>query len=279
MKTVNVTELKKIAAEIRCLIMDEIGFLGVGHIGGCLSVVEALTALYFHEMNVDPKDPKKQGRDRFVCSKGHAGPAVYATLAKKGYFDVEMLRTLNKSHTLLPSHCDMIRTPGIDMTAGSLGQGISCAVGMAKAAKILGEDSFVYCIIGDGESQEGQVWEASMCAAQLKLDNLVVFLDNNKMQIDGMTDEINSLLDPVKKWEAFGFDTYRVDGHDFEQLIKAIDSAKAAKNGKPSMIVMDTIKGKGVSFVEAAGAGNHNMNVNMEQAEAAIKEIKEREGI
>lgn len=264
--------LQTTAKQIRCLLMGELGHLGVGHVGGSLSIADILTVLYFDKMNIDPKNPKMEGRDRLVLSKGHAGPALYAALAHCGYFDAELLHTLNKPGTLLPSHCDMLRTPGVDMTAGSLGQGISCAVGVAKALKIKGEDSYVYCIIGDGESQEGQVWEASMAAAQFKLDNLIVMLDYNKMQIDGMVDDVNSLSNPAARWAAFGFKTFEVDGHDVEAIAQAIDSAKKVI-GAPSLIVLNTIKGKGVSFVEKAGFGSHNMTISPEQTQQALQEL------
>jgi len=269
----NNLELK--AKEIRYHTMDAIGTLGVGHIGGCLSVADVLSVLYFGgHMNIDPKNPKMEGRDRFVMSKGHAGPALYATLALKGFFPMDWLQTLNQPETLLPSHCDMNRTPGVDMTAGSLGQGISCAVGIAKGSKIKKDNATIYCIIGDGEAQEGQVWEASMAAAQFKLDNLVVFLDLNKYQIGGAVDEIMSLLDPVAKWESFGFNVQKVDGHDVAAISAAVDNAKKAKgSNKPSMIILDTVKGKGVSFVEATPATNHNMNVSAEQKAQALKEL------
>ena len=177
------SSLKEIARDIRCDVIHTIGHLGVGHIGGCLSVVELLTVLYFEAMRVDPKDPKKPGRDRFVCSKGHAGPTVYATLANRGYFDKSMLLTLNRGGTNLPSHCDMNRTPGIDMTTGSLGQGFSCAVGIALGSMLENDGATIYTLIGDGESQEGQIWEAAMFAAAKKLDNLIAFTDYNKLQI------------------------------------------------------------------------------------------------
>ncbi len=269
----NKTELLEKARRIRYLTMDSIGTLGVGHVGGCLSVADVLAVLYFDVMNIDPQNPKMEGRDRFVMSKGHAGPAVYAALAERGYFPVDMLFTLNQPGTNLPSHCDMNRTAGIDMTAGSLGQGISCAVGMAKAAQILGRGETIYAVVGDGESQEGQVWEASMAASQLKLDNLIVFLDNNKYQIDGATDEVMSLLDPAAKFAAFGYFTQSVDGHDPEAIEEAIAKAKAQK-GHPSMIVLDTVKGKGVSFIEAAGATNHNMPISAEQRAQALAELE-----
>ena len=264
--------LEEKAKRIRYLTVDEIGHLGVGHIGGCLSIAEVLAVLYFDLMKIDPKDPQLKGRDRLVLSKGHAGPALYAALAERGYFDTALLHTLNQPGTILPSHCDMRKTPGVDMTAGSLGQGLSCAVGMAKAAKVFGEDITVYCIIGDGESQEGQIWEASMLAAQLKLDNLVVFLDYNNMQIDGMVDKINSLAKPEARWASFGFHTFAVDGHNVEEIEDAVKLAGEQK-GAPSLIVMKTTKGKGVSFIEQAGAANHNMSLSAEQTRQALAEL------
>lgn len=269
--------LKDIATDIRCLTMEEVGNLGIGHIGGSLSIVDALAVLYFDQMRVDPKSPRWEQRDRLVLSKGHAGPALYAALAKKGFFSPELLMTLNQPGTLLPSHCDMLRTPGIDMTAGSLGQGVSCAVGIAQALKIKGCSSYVYAIIGDGESQEGQVWEASMAAAQLKLDNLIVLLDQNGMQIDGMVDDINSLRNPATRWGAQGFFTQEIDGHDVARIAEAIENAKVNK-GSPSLIVMKTVKGKGVSFVEAAGFGNHNMAFTIDQAREAVRELRAERG-
>lgn len=274
METEKIAQLNQRAKEIRYHTMDAIGTLGVGHIGGCLSIAEVLAVLYFEEMNIDPKNPKMAGRDRLVVSKGHAGPAVYAALALRGYFPMDWLLTLNQPETRLPSHCDMNRTPGIDMTAGSLGQGISCAVGIAKGSKIRGDGATVYCIIGDGESQEGQVWEASMTAAQYKLDNFVLFLDYNRMQIDGEIKDVNDLLDPAAKWAAFGFDVQSVDGHDVAAITAAVERAKARRDGRPSMIVLHTIKGRGVSFVEAAGFGNHNMPITPEQRLQGLRELQ-----
>ncbi len=258
---------------IRRLIIDEIGKLGVGHVGGSLSTVEGLVVLYYKVMNIDPKNPKMQGRDRFVLSKGHAGPALYAVLADKGYFDVSELDTLNKPETNLPSHCDMLKTPGIDMTAGSLGQGISCAVGMAKASKIKKDNAYIYSMVGDGECQEGQVWEAAMLAAHNKLNNLIAFTDNNRMQIDGPTGEILG-VDPIEdKWKAFGWNVFSIDGHSIEAIYSAIIEAKKSTD-KPTMIVLNTIKGKGVSFIEAMGAANHSMPVSEEQRIKALEELK-----
>lgn len=265
--------LEEKAKEIRKLTVKMICGAGQGHIGGSLSIVDAITVLYFDEMNVDPKNPKMEGRDRLVLSKGHAGPGLYATLALKGFFPIDWLDTLNKPRTDLPSHCDMNKTPGIDMTAGSLGQGISCAVGIALAAKIKGGKEYIYAIIGDGESQEGSVWEASMAAAHYRLDNLIVFLDNNKYQIDGKVEDVMGLIDPVEKWKAFGFNTYRADGHKVEDISNAIKKAKQEVNKKPSIIVLNTVKGKGVSFIEAKGADNHSMSISVDEMEIALKEL------
>ena len=260
------------ARQIRCLTVEAIGAFGAGHIGGCLSIADVLSVLYFDKMNVDPNDPKKDDRDRLVVSKGHAGPAVYAALALKGFFPIDWLQTLNKPGTNLPSHCDMLRTPGVDMTAGSLGQGISCGVGMAKAAKLRGYGAHVYAIIGDGESQEGQVWEASMAAAHFGLDNLIVFLDKNGFQIDGAVEEVMDVRNSEEKWASFGFFTQSVDGHDVEAIAGAVDKAKAEKR-RPSMIVLDTVKGKGVKFIEDAKAASHYMPISKEQMDAALDDL------
>ncbi|MDD3947099.1 MAG: transketolase [Clostridia bacterium] len=266
-------ELESFAKEIRVNIVSSICSIGAGHIGGSLSIVEALTLLYKKHMKIDPANPKMEGRDRFVCSKGHAGPAVYAVLAEMGYFEKSELLTLNQGGTRLPSHCDMNKTPGIDMTAGSLGQGMSCAVGIALGAKLKKDGARCYCIIGDGESQEGQIWEAALFAAHKKLDNLIVFTDYNKYQLDGAIEEINNLEPLAEKWKAFGWNVYEVDGNCLEGLDKAIIAAKA-NTGKPSMIVMHTIKGKGIEFVESAKGGCHSMSVSCEQRDCAVNEIR-----
>ncbi len=264
-------ELKQICKDIRIDTMKCMGSIGVGHVGGCLSIVDILASLYFKHMNVDPTNPQMEGRDRLIVSKGHAGPAVYATLANKGYFDKSELLTLNASGTNLPSHCDMNKTIGIDMTTGSLGQGFSCAVGIALASKLCNDGAYTYAIIGDGESQEGQIWEAGMFASQSKLSRLIAFTDFNKMQIDGNVEDINA-LDPLdKKWESFGWNVIVIDGHNLQQIDDAIANAKS--QDKPTMIVANTIKGKGVSFVEKLGFGNHNMPISAEQLEIAIEEI------
>ena len=263
----------KIAKEIRALTIECIASIGQGHIGGSLSIVDALTVLYYKHMNVDPKNPKMEGRDRLVVSKGHAGPGVYAALAHKGYFSKEELLTLNRIGTNLPSHCDMNKTPGVDMTAGSLGQGLSCACGMALGSKLSQDNAYIYCIIGDGESQEGQIWEASIFAAHEKLDNLIVMLDYNKLQLCGYTEDVMSIHDPAKKWESFGFYVQSIDGNDINAVDAAITNAKQNK-GKPSMIVLNTIKGKGLSYSENAGIDNHSMPISAEVLALAKEELK-----
>ncbi|NSW89684.1 MAG: transketolase [Firmicutes bacterium] len=271
MREEELKHLRKVAVDVRKNIVSMIGEVGVGHIGGAMSIAEVLTVLYYKVMKINPADPKWEERDRFVLSKGHAGPALYAVLAMKGYFPVEELMTLNKPGTKLPSHCDMQRTIGIDMTAGSLGQGISAAVGMAIAAKMDRKNVRVYALIGCGESQEGQVWEAAMLASQKKLDNLIGFTDYNKMQIDGTTDEINSLEPIEDKWKSFGWYTQSVDGHDIKQIYDAIVKAQEV-SGKPSMIILNTVKGKGASFCEGK-VGSHNMPVTKEDVAQALKEL------
>lgn len=247
------------ARKLRDDAIEIIGHFGVGHIGGTMSVMDALTVIYYDKANIDPSNPKKQDRDRVIMSKGHAGPAMYAVLADLGYYPKEWTLTLNQNGTNLPSHCDMNKTPGIDMTAGSLGQGLSAAVGMAIAAKIDRNPATIYCFIGDGESQEGQIWEASMLAGSKKLDNLIVLLDSNKMQLDGPVESINGLEPIPDKWKAFNFFVQDIDGHDLEAISDAIDAAKAQK-GKPSMIVLRTVKGKGASFTESV-ANCHSMSI------------------
>ena len=272
-------DLKEICKDIRCDIMTTIGHLGVGHIGGCLSLAELLTVLYFKEMHIDPKNPKMAGRDRLVCSKGHAGLAIYAALANRGYFDKAELLTLNQSGTHLPSHCDMNLTTGIDMTTGSLGQGFSCAVGVALGSKLEDDGATIYAIVGDGESQEGQIWEAAMFAAAKKLDNLIAFTDYNKLQIDDTVAKVNDIAPLAEKWAAFGWNVIDVeDGNDLDQVEAAIEHAKLGRGGeKPTMVILNTKKGCGVKWIEDLGAGNHNTNVTEEQAQAAIAEIRGRD--
>ena len=270
------TDIKEVCKDIRCDIMTSIGHLGVGHIGGCLSLVELLAVLYFEEMNIDPADPKMPGRDRLICSKGHAGPAVYATLANRGYFPREELLTLNQGGTHLPSHCDMNLTTGIDMTTGSLGQGFSCAVGVALGSKLEQDGATIFAVIGDGESQEGQIWEAAMFAAAEKLDNLIAFTDYNKLQIDDEVAKVNDIAPLDDKWAAFGWNVIDVeDGNDAEQVRAAVQHAKLGLGGgKPTMVILNTKKGCGVKWIEDLGAGNHNCNISEEQARAAIAEIR-----
>ena len=269
-------DLKEICRDIRCDILECIGHLGVGHIGGCLSLVEALAVLYFREMNVDPARPQMPGRDRLVCSKGHAGPAVYAALAERGYFDKKELLTLNQGGTHLPSHCDKNLTVGVDMTAGSRGQGFSGAVGAALGSKLEGDGATIYAIIGDGESQEGQIWEAAMFAAAKELDNLVGVTDYNKLQIDGPVAEVNGLEPLADKWAAFGWQVIDVeDGNDVEQVAAAFEHARLGRgSGRPTMIILNTKKGCGVKWIEELGPGNHNTNLSEEQAAAAIAALR-----
>ncbi len=270
------TDLKALCRELRADTVECIGSIGRGHMGGCLSAIELLAVLYFEEMNIDPKNPKMKGRDRFICSKGHAGPAVYATLSKRGYFDRSLLYTLNQGGTSLPSHCDMLRTPGIDMTAGSLGQGFSCAAGAALASKLEGDGATVYTLIGDGESQEGQIWEAAMFAAARKLDNLVGFTDYNKLQLDAPVSEVCDIAPLADKWAAFGWNVIDVaDGNDPYQVKDAVEKAKANRgSGKPTMVILNTKKGCGVSFVEAMGANNHHIDLSKDDMQRALDEIK-----
>lgn len=260
--------LQEKADEIRKLTIQEIGELGVGHIGGCLSICEVLSALYFDIMKIDAENPEMEDRDRFVLSKGHGGPAVYAALALKGFLKKSELATLNRPNTHLPSHCDRNLTNGIDMTTGSLGQGFSAAVGMAAAANMDHKDLFVYTVIGDGESQEGQVWEAAMFAAGKQLDHLIAFTDYNKMQIDGMIESVNGLYPLDKKWEAFGWHVQSVDGHNIQEILNAVDNAKKIP-GRPSMILLNTIKGKGAYFCENM-VKSHNMQITPEMWKKAV---------
>lgn len=276
MEEKDITELTEKARQIRIDTIDAIGKSGGGHIGGSMSIVEALTILYYKYMRTDPKNPDKRDRDRLVLSKGHSGPALYAILADVGFFPKEWLATLNRGGTRLPSHCDMNRTPGVDMSTGSLGQGLSAAVGIALGLRLDGIKSTVYAIIGDGECHEGQVWEAAMSAAHFKLDNLIAFTDYNKMALDGYIDEVMGLDDLTSKWVAFGWYVQRVDGHNFSQLERAIDKAQKEPL-RPSMIVLDTIKGKGCSFAEGK-INSHKMSFSCEDADEAIAVLTAKEG-
>ncbi|KYH35420.1 transketolase 2 [Clostridium tepidiprofundi DSM 19306] len=264
-------ELKQVAKTIRKDIIKMLTESGSGHPGGSLSAVEILTTLYYHEMNVNSEKPHDPDRDRFVLSKGHAAPALYSVLAEKGFFDKDELMKLRKIGSMLQGHPNMNYIPGIDMSTGSLGQGISAAVGMALAGKLDKKDYRVYTLLGDGELAEGQVWEAAMSAAHYKLDNLTAFVDHNGLQIDGKcVDVMNS--NPVdEKFKAFGWNVIVINGHDFEQIINAIQEAKSVKN-KPTVIICETVKGKGVSFMENQ-AGWHGSVPNKEQCAQALKEI------
>ena len=268
----NKLELMKTANEIRKGIVTALHSAKAGHPGGSLSATEIFTYLYFEEMNVDPKDPKKADRDRFVLSKGHTAPGLYSTLAKKGFFPKEDLVTLRHTGSYLQGPPDMKHIPGVDMSSGSLGQGISAAVGMAIAGKLDNADYRVYTLLGDGEIQEGQVWEASMLAAHRKLDNLVVIVDNNNLQIDGEITEVNSPYPIDKKFEAFNFHVINIDGNDFDQIDAAFKEAKTVK-GQPTAIIAKTVKGKGVSFMENQ-VGWHGKAPNDEEYKIAMEELE-----
>lgn len=260
MSTITKEQLEHLAKEFRYVITDMICRAGSGHLGGSLSLVEIVTTLYYRIMKIKPDNPSWEDRDRLVLSKGHAGPVLYVVLAYLGFFPKSWLKTLNQNGTNLPSHVDHNKTPGIDMTAGSLGQGLSCASGMAYAAKLNKKSYNVYCIIGDGESNEGQIWEAAMFAGHNKLDNLIVICDYNKMQIDGKTDEVITLEPLADKWRAFNFEVFEMDGHNWDKIYSTINRAIAVK-GKPAMIIAHTIKGKGNAEVENKVA-SHNIKIN-----------------
>ena len=268
----NKLELMKTANEVRKGIVTAVHSAKSGHPGGSLSAADIYTYLYFEEMNIDPKDPKKADRDRFVLSKGHTAPGYYSTLAHRGFFPVEDLTTLRKVGSYLQGHPDMKHIPGVDMSSGSLGQGISAAVGMAISAKLSNDDYRVYTLLGDGEIQEGQVWEASMLAGHRKLDNLVVIVDNNNLQIDGKITDVNSPYPIDKKFEAFNFQVITIDGNDFDQIEAAFKEARNTK-GMPTAIIAKTIKGKGVSFMEDQ-AGWHGKAPNDEQYAQAMEELE-----
>ena len=265
-------ELEKKANEVRQSIVTALHSAKSGHPGGSLSAADIMTYLYFEEMNVDPKNPKMADRDRFVLSKGHVAPALYSVLAHKGYFPVEDLVTLRHTGSYLQGHPDMKHIPGVDMSAGSLGQGLSCAVGMAQAGKMDDKDYRVYAMCGDGEIQEGQIWEAAMWAGAHHLDNLTVIVDNNNLQIDGTVEEVCSPYPIDKKFEAFNFHVININGNDMEEIRNAFAEAKKVK-GMPVAIIAKTIKGKGVSFMENQ-VGWHGKAPNDEQYEQAMEELK-----
>ena len=268
----NKLELQKTANEVRKGIVTAVHGAKAGHPGGSLSAADIFTYLYFEEMNIDPKDPKKADRDRFVLSKGHTAPGLYSALANRGYFSVEDLKTLRHLGSYLQGHPCMQETPGVDMSSGSLGQGISAAVGMALAGKMDNKNYRVYTLLGDGEIQEGQVWEASMFAGHRKLDNLVVIVDNNGLQIDGKIDDVCSPYPIDKKFEAFNFHVINIDGNDFDQIDAAFKEAKATK-GMPTAIICKTVKGKGVSFMEN-NAGWHGKAPNDEEYATAMADLE-----
>ena len=265
-------ELMKTANEVRKGIVTAVHSAKAGHPGGSLSAADIFTYLYFEEMNIDPKEPKKADSDRFVLSKGHTAPGLYSTLAHRGYFPVEDLKTLRHTGSYLQGHPDMKHIPGVDMSSGSLGQGISAAVGMALAAKLSNEDYRVYTLLGDGEIQEGQVWEASMLAGFRKLDNLVVIVDNNNLQIDGAIDEVNSPYPIDKKFEAFNFHVITINGNDMDEIAAALKEACETK-GMPTAIIAKTTKGKGVSFMENA-VGWHGKAPNDEEYKIAMEDLE-----
>ena len=263
-------DLQITALKVRMGIIEGVHSAKSGHPGGSLSCTDILTYLYFKHMNIDPKNPKMENRDRFVLSKGHAAPALYSVLANRGYFDVELLKTLRKPDSILQGHPDMKHIPGVDMSSGSLGQGISCAVGMALSAKHFGDDFKVYTVLGDGEIEEGQVWEAAMFAANKGLSNLTAFVDYNNLQIDGTIEEVNSAKPIDKKFEAFNWHVIVINGHDFDEIENALKEAETID--KPVAIVAKTVKGKGVSFMENQ-VGWHGSAPNDEQYEQAMSEL------
>lgn len=264
-------ELQRFALEVRIGAVEEFKARGFGHVGGSLSIADAVAVLYGAVMKYDPKNPKMEDRDKLVCSKGHAGPAIYAALGLKGFFPYEDIKTLNQPGTNFPSHCDRKKTPGIDMTTGSLGQGTSLAVGMALGDKLKGRSSRTFLIVGDGEINEGQVWEAAMFTAAKKVTNLVWLIDNNKKQLDGYTEDILNSGDLREKFAAFGFDAVRIDGNDIPQLYEAL--TKKAED-KPIAIILDTVKGKGVKEVEETMA-NHSMTMTGEVYDKWLDGLKE----
>lgn len=272
MKITKIEALSNIANDIRMGVIEQVYQAQSGHPGGSLSCSDILAVLYFNQMNIDSNKPDSPARDRFVLSKGHCSPALYATLARKGYFDKELLKGFRKVESNLQGHPDMKNIPGVDMTTGSLGQGLSAAVGMAIGSKMDSAGCRVYCLVGDGEIEEGQIWEAAMSASKNKLDNLCVIVDHNGLQIDGKVEDVAGLVDIKEKFESFGFNTITIDGHDIEEIIHAFDFARQNK-GMPTAIIANTIKGKGVSFMENK-AEWHGKAPNKEQYEEAINELK-----
>ena len=268
----NIEELSKIAKSIRRDIIEEVYNAQSGHPGGSLSIADIMTVLYFNEMNIDPQNLQNTERDRLVLSKGHCAPALYSTLANRGYFNKSELKTLRKLNSKLQGHPDMNKVPGVDMSTGSLGQGLSAACGMAIAGKLDNKNYRVYCIMGDGEIEEGQVWEAAMSASKYKLDNLCVIVDNNNLQIDGTIEEVMSSYPIDEKFKSFGFQIINIDGHNYQEIIDAFDVAKNIKE-KPVCIIAKTIKGKGISFMENKVEW-HGKATNEEQYKQAMEELK-----
>ena len=261
-------ELDQLAKEFRYILTDLICRVGWGHLGGTLSLVEIVITLYWRIMRFDPEHPRWEDRDRLVISKGHSGPVVYTALAYKGFFPIKELLTVNTEGTRLPSHCDARLTPGIDMTTGSLGQGLSCACGMALSARMDRKNHTVFCVIGDGESDEGQIWEAAMFAGHRKLDNLVAICDYNRLQIDGTTDEICTLEPLVEKWRAFNWEVFEMDGHDWDEVYETIKKAQQFR-GKPAMIIAHTVKAKGHRDYENK-ASSHCLRLSDDEAKAKL---------
>lgn len=272
MKNTSISKLKQIAIELRKSAITMIYEAQSGHPGGSLSAADIVTALYFKEMNIDPANPKWEDRDRFVLSKGHVCPILYAALGKLGYFPKEYLHKLRQEGSILQGHPDMKKCPGIDISTGSLGQGLSCAVGMAIAGKRDNRDYRVFAMVGDGECDEGQIWEAVMAGYKYKLDNLIVFVDNNKLQLDGTCDEIMPNIDLGKRFEAFGYEVFYIDGHNMEEIIATLDKIRASNNNLPKAIIADTIKGRGVSFMENQ-LGWHGVAPNDEEYKQAMEEL------
>ena len=271
-KKIEIKNLEDISKNIRKNIVEMVYSASSGHPGGSLSITDILTVLYFHEMNVNINNPKDEDRDRLVLSKGHCSPALYAVLAEKGYFPKEDLKTFRKIDSYLQGHPDMKKIPGVDMSSGSLGQGLSVSNGMALAGKLDKKDYRVYCVMGDGEIEEGEVWEAAMTSSHYKLDNLCVIVDNNNLQIDGKINEVMSSYPIDKKFESFGFNVININGHDFNEIITALETAKKIKE-KPTAIIAKTIKGKGISYMENE-ASWHGKAPNEEQYNIAIEELK-----
>ncbi len=271
----NVKKTRLFAEQIRRESLRAMSVIKTGHVGGCMSLADTLAVLYEDVMDVRPEEPRWADRDRLVISKGHAGPALYAALSLKGFFPGEMLTTLNQGGTHLPSHCDRNHTPGVDMTTGSLGQGISSAIGIAMANRIDGRKNYTYMILGDGECDEGQVWEGAMLAGTKKLSNLIGFVDFNNQQLDGYLNEIIDLANIGERFSAFGWYTQEIDGHDLEGIYNAIQNAKTKNEGKPSMIILHTQKGRGCNFAENI-RNNHSMTFTQETYDAAVAEIDAR---